>query len=35
MAGRVAIGPAEASLPDSLAEVVIGPATAREIRWTR
>jgi hypothetical protein len=35
MAGRVAIGPADASLPDSLAEVVIGPATAREIRWTR
>lgn len=35
MAGRVAIGPREASLPDSLTEVMIGPATAREIRWIR
>lgn len=33
MAGRRAVSPDEAAMPDSLDEVVIGEATAREIRW--
>lgn len=33
MAGRRALGPDEAEMPDSLANVVIGESTAREIRW--
>jgi hypothetical protein len=33
MAGRRAVSETEAETPVSLAEVVIGPATAREIRW--
>lgn len=35
MAGRRALGPADAEMPDSLDEVVIGEWTAREIRWLR
>ncbi len=35
MAGRIPIRPNEAVMPPSLAEVVIGPETAREIRWVR
>jgi len=35
MAGRVALGPDEASIPDSLADVVVGPETAAEVSWTR
>lgn len=33
MAGRRALSPSEADMPDSLAQAVIGEATAREIRW--
>jgi hypothetical protein len=33
MAGRVALASDEAEMPDSLADVVVGAATAREIRW--
>jgi hypothetical protein len=35
MAGRTPVAPGTANMPASLAEVVIGPATAREIAWTR
>jgi hypothetical protein len=35
MAGRRAIAPDEAEMPDSLVDVVVGPLTAREIRWAR
>jgi hypothetical protein len=35
MAGRRAISQDEAEMPDSLADVVVGPMTAREIRWIR
>jgi hypothetical protein len=35
MAGRRALSPQEAEMPASLREVVVGPATALEIRWTR
>ena len=34
MAGRIALGPAEAATPRSLSQVIIGPATAYEIGWT-
>ena len=34
MAGRIALGPAEAATPHSLSQVTIGPATAHEIGWT-
>lgn len=34
MAGRVPIAAGEAVLPEGLGEARIGPATAREIRWT-
>lgn len=34
MAGRIALGPAEAVTPHSLGQVTIGPATAYEIGWT-
>jgi hypothetical protein len=34
MAGRRALSPTDAQLPDSLRDVVVGPATALEIRWT-
>lgn len=33
MAGRIAIGPEQAQIPTSLQQVVVGPATAAEIRW--
>jgi hypothetical protein len=35
MAGRRALSPQEAEMPPSLRDVVVGPATALEIRWTR
>jgi len=35
MAGRYAVGPGEFVMPSSLAEVVVGAATALEIRWVR
>jgi hypothetical protein len=35
MAGRIALAPNEAAIPDRLREVVIGPVTALEIGWTR
>jgi hypothetical protein len=35
MAGRRALSPQEAQMPSSLQAVVVGPATATEIRWTR
>jgi hypothetical protein len=34
MAGRRAISPTDAQMPASLRDVVVGPATALEIRWT-
>jgi hypothetical protein len=34
MAGRRAISPTSAEMPLSLQAVVVGPATADEIRWT-
>jgi len=35
MAGRIPIDAVTAEIPDSLRQVVIGPATAREIGWQR
>jgi len=35
MAGRYALDPQTFEMPDSLAEVRVGPATALEIRWIR
>jgi hypothetical protein len=35
MAGRIALGPGEHLIPESLRDAVVGEATAREIRWTR
>ena len=35
MAGRYAVAPDEFQMPQSLDEVVVGEATAREIRWLR
>jgi hypothetical protein len=35
MAGRRALSASESEMPRSLREVVVGPATATEIRWTR
>jgi hypothetical protein len=35
MAGRRALSPRESEMPSSLRAVVVGPATALEIRWTR
>jgi hypothetical protein len=35
MAGRVAISPNEAEIPDGLDRMVVGPLTAREIGWTK
>jgi hypothetical protein len=35
MAGRVAVAPNEAVIPDSLGQMVVGALTAREIGWTR
>jgi hypothetical protein len=34
MAGRVALGPDAAAMPDSLADVVVGAETAAEVSWT-
>ena len=34
MAGRRALSPTEFQMPRSLREVIVGPATAAEIRWT-
>lgn len=34
MGATIPLGPDEAVMPESLAETVIGPATAREIGWT-
>ncbi len=33
MAGRIAINEDEAEMPDGLADVIVGPETALEIRW--
>lgn len=33
MAGRIAIGPTEAVMPERLRQAVVGPLTAQEIRW--
>lgn len=35
MAGRRALTPVEFEMPDSLDQVIVGPATALEIRWIR
>jgi hypothetical protein len=35
MAGRISLSASDARIPDSLQEVVIGPATAAEIGWTK
>ncbi len=35
MAGRIAVSPVHAEMPESLAQMVVGSATAREIGWTR
>jgi len=35
MAGRVALGATEATIPGDLGAMVVGPGTAREIGWTR
>ncbi|HET9695158.1 MAG TPA: hypothetical protein VFP48_12315 [Steroidobacteraceae bacterium] len=33
MAGRIALGPDQAAVPESLGHAVLGPVTAREIGW--
>ncbi len=35
MAGRVPLGPQRQVMPDELSQTRIGPATAREIGWSR
>jgi hypothetical protein len=35
MAGRIAVSPSTFEMPASLDEVVVGEATAREVRWVR
>jgi hypothetical protein len=35
MGGRIPVSETEAEIPTSLADVVVGTATAREIRWLR
>jgi hypothetical protein len=35
MAGRYPVGPGELEMPESFDEVVVGPATAAEVRWLR
>ena len=35
MAGRRPLSAAEAQIPPNLSHVIVGPATALEIRWTR
>ncbi|MEE8157441.1 MAG: hypothetical protein V3T51_04735, partial [Gammaproteobacteria bacterium] len=34
MGGRIPISISQADMPESLRQVVVGPATAREINWT-
>jgi hypothetical protein len=35
MAGRRPVSAQDAEIPRSLRQVIVGPATAREIKWTR
>jgi len=35
MAGRRAVSAREFEMPQNLGDVVVGPATAQEIRWMR
>jgi hypothetical protein len=35
MAGRIATSATEAVIPDSLTQMLVGPATAREIGWVQ
>jgi hypothetical protein len=35
MGGRIPLSPSEAEIPESLRQVVVGPATALEIGWTK
>jgi hypothetical protein len=35
MAGRVPLAPGQQEMPDDLSQVLVGPATAREIGWIR
>lgn len=35
MAGRIPLSPTRAEIPESLDQVIVGPATAAEIGWTR
>jgi hypothetical protein len=35
MAGRVAVSPSDAEIPASLEQMLVGPATAREIGWVQ
>ena len=35
MAGRIAVNASEAVIPDGLQQMVVGPATAREIGWAK
>ena len=35
MGGRIPVGEANAVIPESLDDVIVGPATAEEIRWLR
>jgi len=35
MGGRIALSPLKATIPESLRQVIVGPATALEIRWTK
>jgi hypothetical protein len=35
MAGRIALNAHEATIPDSLEQMTVGPVTAREIGWLR
>lgn len=35
MGGRIPVTPAQAEVPHSLAQTLIGPATAREIKWVK
>jgi hypothetical protein len=35
MAGRVPLSPDRQEMPDDLSQTLVGPASAREIGWTR
>ena len=35
MAGRIAVAADEAAMPAGLDDVIVGPATAAEVSWTR